>query len=72
MVRTLPSNACSGSSTPGGGAKIPQAPGPKNQNITQKQSCNNFNKDFTNGLHPKKKKSLKEINKNMHMVFLER
>ena len=36
-------------SIPGWGAKIPQASGPKNQNIKQKQYGNKFNKDFKNG-----------------------
>ena len=30
-------------------AKIPHAPGPRNQNIKQKQYCNKFCKDFKNG-----------------------
>ena len=33
------------------GNKIPHAPWPKNQNIKQKQYCNQFNKDFKNGPH---------------------
>ena len=35
------------------GAKTPHASWPKNQNITQKQYCNKFNKDFKKGPHQK-------------------
>ena len=35
-------------------------PGPKNQNIKQKQYCNEFNKDFLNGPHTKINKKKKE------------
>ena len=55
MVKTLPSNAEGVGLIPGQGAKIPHASQPKNQNIKQKQYCNNFNKDFKNGPHQKKK-----------------
>ena len=47
VVKTSPSN--------GQGAKIPHALRPKNQNIKQKQYCNEFNKGFKNGPHQKKK-----------------
>ena len=45
-----------------GGAKIPHASQPKNQNTKQKQYCNKFNKDFENGPHQKiiKFKNLRE------------
>ena len=46
VVKTLPSNAGGAGSIPGLGAKIPHALRPKNQNITQKQYCNKFNKDL--------------------------
>ena len=46
MVGTLPSNAGGASSIPGWGAKIPNALQPRNQNIKQKQYCNEFNKDL--------------------------
>ena len=49
VVGTSPSNAGGAGSIPGWGAKIPQASGPKNQNIKQKQYGNKFNKDFKNG-----------------------
>ena len=39
---------------PGWGAGAPRAPQPKNKNIKQKQYCSQFNKDFKNGLRPKK------------------
>ena len=38
-------------STPGWGAKIPQASWSQNQNVTQKQYCNKFKTDFKNGPH---------------------
>ncbi|XDA73831.1 hypothetical protein R6Z07F_004056 [Ovis aries] len=40
-----------GGSTPSQGAKIPYALWPKKERHKQKQYCNNFNKDFKNGLH---------------------
>ena len=40
VVKTSPSSAGGACSIPGGGAKIPHASGPKNQNIKQKQYCN--------------------------------
>ena len=46
MVKTSPSNAGGAGLIPGRVAKIPHAPGPKNQNIKRKQYCNKFNKDF--------------------------
>ena len=44
---------------PAPGAKMPHDSWPRIQNIKQKQYCNKFNKDFKNGPHQKKKKSLK-------------
>ena len=38
-------------SIPGQGAKILHALRLKNENMKQKQYCNNFNKDFKNGPH---------------------
>ena len=55
MVKTSPSSAGGAGSIPGQGAKIPHASRPKNQTIKQKQYCNEFNKDFKNGPHQKKK-----------------
>lgn len=37
------------------GVKIPHDLGPKIQNIKQKQYCKQFNEDFKNGQHQKKK-----------------
>ena len=54
VVKISPSNAGGAGSIPGWGAKIPHASGPKNQNIKQKQYCNEFNKDFKNGPRQKK------------------
>ena len=54
IVEGLPwytSNAGGTGSIPGQGAKIPHASQSKNQNIKQKQYCNEFNKDFKNGPH---------------------
>lgn len=60
MVKTLPSIAGLGRGwcrfDPQLGAKIPHNSQPKDENIKQKQHCNNLNKDFKNGPHPKKKK----------------
>ena len=64
MDKTVPSNEGGAGSIPGPGARIPHALWPKNQNITQKQYCNKFNKDFKNGPH-QKKKSLKK--KSLHL-----
>ena len=55
VVRTSPNNARGAGENPGQGARISQAPGPKNQDIKQKQHCNKVNKDFKNGPHQKKK-----------------
>ena len=44
MVKTSPSNAGGGGAILGGGAKIPHALRPKNQNIKQKQYCHKFNR----------------------------
>ena len=59
MVRTSPSNAEGAGSIPGQEAKILHASWPKNQNIKQKQYCNEFNKDFSDG--PCQKKIFKKI-----------
>ena len=43
---------------PGGGAEIPHASRPENQNIKkQQQHCNKFNNDFKNDPHQKKNKT---------------
>ena len=57
LVKTLPSNAGGVGSIAGGGAKIPHASWPKNQNIKRKQYCTKFNKDFVNGPHQKNLKN---------------
>ena len=59
MVKISPSNAGVAGSIPGSGAEIPPATWPKIQNIKQKQYCNKFSKDFSNGPHQKKKKKPK-------------
>ena len=46
VIKTLPSNAGDEGSDSSRGAKMPHAPGPKNQNIKQKQYCIKFNKNF--------------------------
>lgn len=46
VVNTLPSNAGGAVSIPGQGTEITHALWPKNQNVRQKQYCNNFNKDL--------------------------
>ena len=60
MARTSPSSGGGAGSIPGWAAKIPHASWPKSQNVKQKQYCNKFNKDFKNGPHLKKNKSLKK------------
>ena len=73
MVKTSSSNAGGDGLIPGRGAKIPHASRPKNQNIKQEQYCNKFNKDFKNGLHPKKnlkKKNLIPISKSSARLFI--
>ena len=61
MIKTPPSSEGGAGSIPGQGARIPHASRPKKQNIKQKQYCNKFNKDFSNGPHQKQtnKKPLK-------------
>ena len=54
VVKTLPSSARDVGSVPGQEAKIPHDLWPKNQNIWQRQYCNEFNKNFKNGPHKKK------------------
>ena len=49
MVKTSTSNAGGAGSIPGQGDKILHALWLKNENMKQKQYCNNFNKDFKNG-----------------------
>ena len=51
MVKTLPSTIGGASYIPGWEAKSSHASQPKEQNIKQKQYCNNFIKDFKNGPH---------------------
>ena len=51
VVKTSPSNAGGVGLIPGQGAKTPLASRPKSQNKKQQQYCNEFNKDFKNGLH---------------------
>ena len=48
-LRLCPSAAGGESSSPGLGAKLPQAWWPENQNMEQTQYCNKFNKDLKNG-----------------------
>ena len=56
MVQGLrpPSNARSADLIPGWGGKVPYALWPKNQNIKQKQYCNEFNKDLKENSNFKK------------------
>ena len=60
VSETLPSNAgalggCVGL-IPDQGAGIPHALQPGSQGMEQEQCCNEFNKDFKNGPHQKKKR----------------
>ena len=68
MVKTSTFSAGSMGSIPGQGAKILHASQPVNQNIKQKQYSKKFNKDFKNGPHPKKKKTLEKPKKQKHLV----
>ena len=68
VVKTSPSGVGAAGSIPGGGAKIPPASQPKNQNIKQKQYCHEFIKDFKRGPHQKKKKSLKKNKKRRNLI----
>ena len=56
----MPSKAEGVCLIPDWGARTPRASQPKKQNIKQKQYCSQFDKDFKNGLGPKKKKNLKK------------
>ena len=56
VVKTSSSSAGGAGSSPGQGAKILHAAGPKNQSIKGTQYGNKLNKDFKNGPHQKKKK----------------
>ena len=49
VVKTSTSNAGGAGSIAGQGAKIPESSWPENQNVRQKQYCNEFNKDFKSG-----------------------
>ena len=53
MVETSPSNAGDVGSVSGQGTEIPPTLQPKNQNVRQRQYCNEFSKDFKNGPHQK-------------------
>ena len=53
MVETSPSNTGDVGSVSGQGTEIPPALQPKNQNVRQRQYCNEFSKDFKNGPHQK-------------------
>ena len=53
VLNTLSSNAGGVGLIPGQGAKIPHSSQLRNQNIEQKQCCNNFSKDFKTGPHYK-------------------
>ena len=73
MVGTLPSNAEGVGSSPGQGATIPRASGPKNnkQNTLkkkkkQKQYCNKFNKDLKKIF----KESISELETKKLNIFL--
>ena len=57
MVKNSPSTAGLVGSIPGQRAKIIHAWRSKNQNVKQKQYCNEFGKNFNNGPHKKNNKS---------------
>ena len=53
VVKTSPSNAGGEGSIPDWRTEIPCTSQSRNQNIKQKQYCNQFNKDFKNDPHQK-------------------
>ena len=53
VVKTSPSNEGGAGSIPDQGIKIPHDSWLKNQNISQKQCCKKFSKDFKNAPHQK-------------------
>ena len=63
-VKTMSSKAEGVGLIPGCGARTPCASQPKKQNIKQKQYCSQFNKDFKNGLCPKKSLKRKPMYEN--------
>ena len=60
VVKTLPSNAGGVSLTPGLGAKIPHASGPKTQNIKKRSNIVTNSIKTLKTVHIKKKKNLKK------------
>ena len=70
-VKTMPSKAEGVGLIPGWGARTPRASQPKKQNIKQKQYCRQFDKDFKNGLGPKKKKNLKKKKPCVRIIILK-
>ena len=60
MVKTLPSNAGGEGSTPGPGAKIPHASGPKNKKQTNKKTRSNI---VTNSIKTLKMVYIKKLKK---------
>ena len=67
VVKTPPSNRGGVGSLCGGGARILYVSWPKNQNTEQKQSCNEFSKEFKIGPHQIifKKKKRQELTSSM-------
>ena len=63
------------SSTPGQGAKIPHATGPKKKKYKAEAIRNRLNKDFKNGPNQKKKKTLRKKNgfrsKNIQRILIQ-
>lgn len=54
VLKTSPSNAGGVGSSPSPGAKSLHASWPKHQNKNQKQDCDKFSKESSNGPHLKK------------------
>ena len=69
VVRTSPANAEGAGLLPGGGAKIPHASGPKDQNIKQKQYWSKFNKGFKKWFTSKKNLKQEAKSKSGFNVF---
>ena len=68
MVKTLPSNAGGEGSTPGPGAKIPHASGPKNKKQTNKKTRSNI---VTNSIKTLKKWSTSKT-KNLRKNYFKK
>ena len=70
VVKTSLFNARRVGLVPGQGARIPHTLWQRNQNIKQKQHCNEFNEDLRM-VHIKKKKKREKLKKNLTMDLVK-